>query len=287
MPVPSACGFPDRGSVGVQPGVALARVDGLVTLSTPGQVYENKLVTGMIRVRAANVTIRNVKLVATDGYYGIFTDDSPGLLVEHVEIDHQGRLGDPGGGDFYGIAFDGYTARSVLFHNGSDCAGVADNVVIEDSLCAVGPDANDDGWPDGGRYVANHDLNGDPAWCNDGAQHFDGFQSDRGNGMVIRHNTIRNPCSQTSAILMSSNTLPLSNIQLVDNLMAGGAYTVFCGGSNDPSRVTNESVTGNRIARTYWQDGGYYGPVGYCGNGFADTWSNNVWDETGAPLPRR
>ena len=39
-----------------------------------------------------------------------------GLLLDHVEIDLSGNY------DIKGIAFDGYTARNVFFHNGSDCA---------------------------------------------------------------------------------------------------------------------------------------------------------------------
>ena len=38
-----------------------------------------------------------------------------------------------------GIAFNGYTARKVLFHNGADCAHFGVNVVIENSLCVAGP----------------------------------------------------------------------------------------------------------------------------------------------------
>ena len=66
-------------------------------------------------------------------------------------------------------------------------------VVIEDSLCSLGPDANSDGWADTTTFCG-------------GGDHFDGIQSDGGNQVVLRHNTIRNPCSQTSNILLSSNT---------------------------------------------------------------------------------
>ena len=100
-----------------------------------------------------------------------------------------------------GIAFNGYTAKNVFFHNGADCAHFGENVVIEDSLCVDGPDANGDGWPDGN------------AFCNvQNPDHFDGFQSDGGNNIVIRHNTLRNPCEQTSNVLLSSNTSHISNV---------------------------------------------------------------------------
>jgi hypothetical protein len=298
MADPSACGFPDLDGpdrVGVQPGVALTPVNGTVTLSTPGQVYENKLVTGMIRVTASNVTVRNVKLIATDDYYGIVSQSS-NLTVENTEIDHQGRLGAPGGGDFYAIGTQHYTARHVYIHDGSDCLGMSGvnttiAVTVEDSLCAVGPDSNDDGWPDGGaQHLSNGPLPpspGTPTYCySGGGQHFDGFQSDGGTGITLRHNVVRNPCSQTSAILMSSNTAAISNVTIADNLLAGGGFSLYCAGSTNQSAMSNESVTGNRVARTYWTQGGYYAPDAYCGAGWSDTWSANVWDEDGSALPR-
>jgi hypothetical protein len=261
---PSACGFPDVENVGVKPGVPLTPVSGEVTLSTRGQVYENKLVTGGITVTAPNVTIRNVKLVATDEYYGIrafgWLHDTSGLLVEDVEIDMNGRLG------IKGIAFDGYTARRVFFHNGSDCAHFGSDIVIEDSLCMSGPDANDDGWPDSTGF------------CN-GEEHFDGLQSDGGDNIIIRHNTIRNPCSQTSAILMSTNTSGIRDVTISDNLMGGGGYTLYCNAGPD---VPNERVTGNRFARTWYSKSGYWGATTGCQD--ADVYSGNVWDDTGENL---
>ena len=99
-------------------GHALTPVSGNVTLSTPGQVYENKLVTGSITVTAPDVTIRNVKIVMTD-LYGIRALGGP---VERPGLARRGlrdRHGRPVRNN--GIAFNGYTARRVFFHNGSDC----------------------------------------------------------------------------------------------------------------------------------------------------------------------
>jgi hypothetical protein len=262
MADPSVCGFPDLENTGVTPGTTLTPVNGTVTLSTPGMVYENRLVTGSITVTAPNVTIRNVKLVATDQYYGIrafgWQHNTDGLLVENVEIDLNGRK------EIKGIAFDGYTARKVFFHNGSDCAHFGSDVTIEDSLCVIGPDTNNDAWPD------------NTSFCN-GPEHFDGLQSDGGNNIVLRHNTIRVPCGQTSAILMSTNTSAIRNVTIQDNLMAGGGYTLYCNAGPD---VPNETVTGNRFARTYFPNGGRWGHKTGCQ--MADVFSNNIWDDTGA-----
>jgi hypothetical protein len=281
MPNPSACGFPDVETTGVQPGVRLTPVSGNVVLNTPGQVYENKLVTGKIDVYASNVTIRNVKLVMTNDWYGIemHTNGSqPGnakdTIIEDVEIDANGRY------EAKGIAFNEYHARRVFFHNGSDCAHLGQNASVEDSLCSIGPDTNGDGWEDS------------QAFCNNNGPHYDGLQTDFGYNQVYRHNTIRIPCGQTSAILISTNTSAIRDVTIADNLMAGGGYTLYCDAG--PLVGGTETVTGNRIAKTYYgagraggsdsgsSGGGYWGPTTGCQH--ADVYSGNVWDDTGQPI---
>src|SRR5205085_8198495 len=130
-----------------------------------------------------------------------------GLVVEDTEIDMGGNL------DSRGILYGNYSARRVFIHDGSDCAQLDYNVAIRDSLCVLGPDADSDGHPDNTSFC-NSDL------------HFDGFESDGGNNYTLDHNTIRNPCDQTSAILMSTNVGPIGQVTITNNLMAGGAYTL-------------------------------------------------------------
>jgi hypothetical protein len=263
----SVCGFPDVENTGVLPGVARTAASGVVTLSTAGQVYENKTLNGGIVVTAPNVTIRNVKITNTDPWYtisvkngGSWETNNANLTVDHVEFDLGGNL------DIKGIAFNGYTVKNSFFHNGSDCAHFGNNVTIQDSLCVSGPDTNDDGWPDAGFG------------CQDGP-HYDGFQSDGGNNIKLIHNTIRNPCEQTSAILMSTNTSGISNVTISNNLMGGGGYTLYCNAGPD---VPNELVTGNRFAKRWYSSGGFWGPTAHCED--ANVFTGNVWDETGAAM---
>ena len=275
MPDPSACGFPDVATTGVRPGTKLIPMTGVVRLDRPGTVFRNRLVRGRIDIAARNVTLRDVKLVNTDDYYAVrilpWDDAGAGAVLDHVEIDLGGKMGDPTGGDLKGVAFDGYTARHVFIHNGTDCAHFGRNVVIEDSLCVAGPDADGDGWPDDRRFCS-------------GPQHFDGFQSDGGAHILLRHNTIRNPCGQTSAILLSSNTSPISHVRIEDNLLGGGGWTLYCAGDTDRSRVSDVRVIGNRFARTWFPVSGRWGPAAHCEPGFADVFERNVWDDTGHPL---
>jgi hypothetical protein len=268
MPDPSTCGYPDVESVGVTPGTQLAAVSGVVTLNKAGQVYENKVVTGSIIVTAPNVTIRNVRLIDTDPYYAVsvkngnnWDNTQANLLLDHVEINMNGHL------NIKGIAFNGYTLRNVFMHNGSDCAHFSENVTIQDSLCVNGPDTNNDGWPDS------------TAFCN-GTDHYDGFQFSGGGNITLNHNTLRNPCSQTSNILITNDpgaTGAITNVKITNNLLGGGGYSLYCAGS--PDRVASETVTGNRFARSFYKTGGYWGPTAYCEK--ATAFSGNVWDDTG------
>jgi hypothetical protein len=268
MPKPSACGFPDPTNTGVAPGTPLTPASGIVTLDKAGQVYENKELTGSIIVKAPNVTVRNVRLVVTDPYYGVsvkngdsWENDQANLVLDHVEINLNGKP------NIKGIAFNGFTLRNVYFHNGADCAHFGQNVVIESSLCALGPDANGDGNPDGGGFC-------------DGPDHYDGFQSDGGHNITLRHNTIRNPCGQTAAILMSTNTSPIDSVVIDNNLMSGGGYTVYCGTSSG-GVATHETYTNNVISREFFPKGGYWGPTTECEK--VDVSHGNVWDGNYVP----
>ena len=137
MDDPSACGFPDVDNTGPSNPSALMTVNGNVTLSTPGQVYENRLVNGQIIVTAANVTIRNVKIMcrcAPGPIRARPAEGSTNLLVEDVEIDQNGNLFN------FGIDGAGYTLRRVKIHNGSDCGATGADTVVEDTFCSLGPD---------------------------------------------------------------------------------------------------------------------------------------------------
>jgi hypothetical protein len=274
MPKPSACGYPDMTNTGTLPGITRTAVSGTVTLSTAGQLYENKTVTGSIVVTASNVTIRNVKVINT-AYWAISSRSQNGnpqnLQIQDVEIDLQGDE------DSYGILEDNFTAVRTLIHNGSDCGHLGANATFRDSFCSVGPDTNNDGYADSTTFC-NQNAPGSSS-----PPHFDGYSTDGGSNQVYDHNTIRNPCSQTSAILISSNSGSVSKVSITDNLLDGGGYTLYCAATS-PGVSGGETVTGNRIARNYRPQGGYYGPVAYCSGGGVTSWGGNVWDDTGASI---
>lgn len=124
---------PTADTTGYYPAIPRTSVSGDVTLSTPGQVYENKTVSGRISVTAANVTIRNCLIqgqnLAPTGTYLVQATNAgvSGLVVEDCEIvpqyPHWGWNG-IGGHDF--------TARRLNIHHVTDGVGIAgENVVLE------------------------------------------------------------------------------------------------------------------------------------------------------------
>ena len=123
-------------------------------------------------------------------------------------------------------------------------------------------------WPDG------------TAFCT-GPDHFDGFQSDGGHNITIRHNTIRNP-------VRPDERHPDVHQHVGDprchgsrtTCWRGGGYSLYCNAGPD---VPNETVTGNRFSKRWFRDSAATG-ARRTGCEDADVFSGNVWDETGAAL---
>jgi len=77
----------------------------------------------------------------------------------------------------------------------------------------------------------------------------------------------------TSAII--SNPSGATNILIQHNLMAGGAYTLYC-----PESSTNFRVLDNRFSNIFIPQIGYFGPITTCYNASA-TFTGNVFNENG------
>ena len=94
--------------------------------------------------------------------------------------------------------------------------------------------------------------------------HNDGMQSLGTTSLTVRHNTIIVKDGATSAIILfTGSASDMRNILIDNNLMAGGAYTVYGGnqsGSDVKSRVSNITISNNRISTQIFTRGGAYGP---------------------------
>jgi hypothetical protein len=241
---PSGCGLPDETNTGVVGGTPLTRIDGDVTVTVAGTVIEGKDIRGCVRVLAPNVTIRNSKVTCTFAYAILIEARAGGnLLVEDVEVD---CLNSPTNG----IGEYGVTVRRVNIHGCGNGLDIDGNFTVE------------------GSYI--HDL------YTDNDSHADGIQLTGGSNIIIAGNTIYATALGTSAII--SHPTNNSDVLITGNLLAGGAYTLYC-----PQSSSNFRVIDNRFSTIYYPLAGTFGPWTDCQT--VAELSGNVWDTTLEVLP--
>lgn len=227
---------------------------------------ENKLINGQLRIGASgatNITIRCVK-VMSGTFFPVDTErdnaTSPThILLERVEVDCGGSPTTHAGLLLYGI-----TVRKLNVHNCMDGLRYGGNVVLEDSYC--------------------HDLyaQGDEAQEN----HYDCSQTGGGENFTIRHNSLVGRDTSDIALwpeVWNGTVVPIKNILVERNLLIGTpGYKLYIGKdhANVPGNAgsaTNITVRENRFG------GGGYGPCSVTNAN--PTWTNNVWNDTGATIP--
>jgi hypothetical protein len=119
--------------------------------------------------------------------------------------------------------------------------------------------------------------------------HTNGVMSNGDNTpLAITHNTIFNSLGQTDDIGLFEDFSGQANRTITNNLLGGGAYSIYAGATNETSYgvPTHIVITGNMFATNYFSTGGAYGPVAYYDHaGTGNTWSSNTWDGTGTTIP--
>ena len=163
-----------------------------MTINTAGTVIDGKLVNGCLSIAAGGVVIRNSRVTCTDFYVvDVYPARTPSLLIEDSEIDC-------GMSPSNGIGEEGVIVRRV------EVVG-----------CTNGFDANKD-------FLVEDSYIHSPYNGNDA--HSDGAQFN-GTNITFRHNTILFPLG-TSAIISHPNLN--RDILIENNLLGGGAYTLYC-----------------------------------------------------------
>ncbi|GGI05286.1 hypothetical protein [Egicoccus halophilus] len=229
---PEAFGFPGPRTTGVREAELLEEIDGRVDLDQDGQVFENALVRGNIRVTAQDVVIRNVRL-ETRAEWGIAVDPEAGggnLLVEDTTIVGQGDT------CIGGIAHARFTARRVQVTNCDDGMRIGPDTTVEDSFV--------------------HGLR-----KSDGDEHNDPLQTTGGSNMVLRNNTLISVWQrQTSSVFLQAIFGTIDDVVVEGNLLAGGSYTLYVESVDQPpaTRVVvrdNVFVADSSIYGTHRLDG--------------------------------
>ncbi len=249
--------FPGPSSTGVPAGTTLSAYTGPTTITSANTVIDGKRM-GCIRVSAPGVVIRNSKIScpSSSSAYAVLSGDGDysgtPLLIEDSEIDCANT-----NGTALGEAL--ITVRRVNIHGCENGGDINQSFTVENS------------------YI--HDL------YNSAAAHTDGFQFASGhivNGQVasgslnvtINHNTIFGMGADgsfgTSAII--SNRGGDTNVLIENNLLAGGAFTLYC---EQGTKGNNYRVINNTFTRKFSQKVGFYGDSTDCSD---ETQSGNIYD---------
>ena len=225
--------YPSAANTGVPVGVTLTPYVGDLEITQAGTVISGLDIHGTIYIQAPNVTIENCKITSANFAVIWMGDGATGAVVENCEINGVGTGND---GDS-GILGEGTFLNNNIYN-------VENGIAVTGSSTIVG------------NYI--HDL------LASGSPHYDGIQIDGGvSNVIIRHNTIINSHTQTSAIMIDNGFGPISNIQVDDNVLVGGGYTVYSDATQSSSKsnpITGVSFTNNHIG------GGYWGPTAFDNN---------------------
>jgi hypothetical protein len=278
---PHVCGYPDATNTGVPASVSLLSVPSQVS-SGPGWTYvpggwvevfgdganlSDLYIPYNLDISASNVTIDDVEVVTTGtGDFGISLRNTSNVTIENSDIYSPDNTG-PNRLE-YGIK-DIYGDSSGTVINGNNIWNTATGIAISEGIVENNY-IHDFGYADGDHDNGVASKAGDPA------------------GLTITHNTILNSLDQTDDIQLTQDFGPQMNATITDNLLAGGAYSIY-GGASGLLTPSNIVITGNRFAPLYYANGGYYGPAAYVAIGptafwSGDVWRRNIWDNTLLPV---
>jgi hypothetical protein len=214
--------FPSATTAGVPDGVELRPSPGL-DITDDGTVIDGLDIADGVVVDAENVTIRNSRITAT-GDQGVKITSGTLLIEDSTIVGTSAAC-------LEGIGFGGYEAVRVDISGCQDGLKANGDVVVRES------------------YI--HDL----AQTVD--SHNDGIQTMSGSGITIERNTI---CGQfrnsVSAVKMTPEMGAIDGVEIRDNLLFGGTYTLYMDSKPDTfGLVTNAAVEGNVIGAGSYQYG--------------------------------
>jgi hypothetical protein len=269
---PVNCGFPAAASTGPPAGTTLKTVPGQVS-SGPGWAFaaatgtvevtgNNAVLSGLyipynLDIKSASgVTITGDQIV-TSGNFGISLRHTAGVTIENTTVSGQnattGRVN-------YAIddIYDDSTSMVIKNNNISDWR--------------IGVNATS------GNITGNYIH--DPGYST--GDHTNGIFDNGGSAqLTISGNTILNSLGQTDAILLNNPAgQTVSNKTITGNLLAGGSYAIYAGGST-ATTSSNILVQNNRFSQQYYPKSGQYGAVTQYHASTGNTWSGNVWDSNG------
>jgi hypothetical protein len=291
-PNPHLCGFPDSTNTGVPRGMVLTAVPGQAT-SGPGWVWDSRFggslnittdgttisgldVSGTINVHANNVTIKNTRVTNSGNVNDISIYSVSNTTVEDSTITGTTNTGlnrtEVGIKDVNGGAAQGHT---ILRNDISDCGSCiqSSNGTVKDNYIH-----------NMGDNYPSTDCSSEPEPLCD---HLNGLSVGGGDAapLLIQHNTIFNQYHQTDAVALFQDYGTESYKTIDNNLLAGGAYTIY-GGGGSYGISDHIVITNNHFSRIFFPNSGRVGyKTAFDTSGVGNAWSGNIWDDTGASAP--
>jgi hypothetical protein len=235
-----ATGFPDATNTGVPAGVDLTPYNGNLVINTPGAVISGLDIQGTVFIEAPNVTLEDCQITSADYWVVEIRGGMTGVTVQNCTINGVGT----------GEGSSGIEGMGTFLNN---------NIYnVENGITLDGGDTLIQG-----NYI--HDL------LASGSPHYDGIQIDGDvSNVTILGNTVINPWTQTSAVMIDNYFGPISNITVDNNLLVGGGYTIYVDAHFNNSPVSDVSITNNHMGP------GYFGITDF--NGTSPVYEGNVND---------
>lgn len=244
-------GFPNASNTGVPAGTSLTKYNGTYVVTQDNAVISNLEIHGNVVIQADNVTMKNVKVVASAYHAVQVATGATGFTLQDSEIDGTGTTS------------NGIYGQGTFLRN--DISGVENGITVDGNSKISG------------NYI--HSL------LNTGSPHYDGIEVNSGSNIEITGNTVVVDHTQTSAIMLDNYFGGLSNITVDGNRLVGGGYTVYLDDSFSGGPVDDASIriTNNQVGGGYWGDYALYGnsPVMYGNTGLdEEPTPSSVYDGT-------
>jgi hypothetical protein len=268
----TTCGYADplNQTVGVPAGVtpsttgACAAYTNGATISSGTVTINGCKITRQISITGGNVTIENSDLSLTDesGAGAPIVLHNGSLTASHDTIH---GLSPTVSGSLAWAIYDypgapAATVDHVFFYNG-------DRIFMNMSSSSTTPTVTDSFCWNNSQVVFNGSQ-----------EHYECVYTQPPSNITVQNDVLLNWHDQTGANYVDDNTGSCcGTVDVENNLLGGGSYTVYGGGS----QVDSETYSHNRFTRVIFTAGGLYGPGGINSTiGFSST--GNIWDATGA-----
>ncbi len=249
--------FPDATNTGVPSGTILTPYDGPMTIAKAGTTIDSKVILGRLVIAANDITLTRSKLV------GNIDSDRQGVDVTIVDSEIDG-----GQSSAPAIGYNNITLRRVNVYGSRVSVLCGSNCLIEDSWLH-------------GQY-----LSPGSNW------HVNGYVSNGGSNVVVRHNTIAcepqdnsNGGGCTGPGASFGDFEPLRNITYDGNLFVAGPGGFCLHAGHNPSKPYGKDPTGIVVKNNIFQRGanrkcGVWGAVtSFKASGIGNIFSNNKWDD--------